>query len=169
MSIEKVSLRPIENEDLDLINKWKNDEDVFKYLGGGYRPTSKSIQKTWFPNFTKMGESYRFIIMVQNQPIGIVGLYDISYINQNAEVGIYIGEKNFHGKGIGKQAYKLIEEFAYNYLNLMKLKLNVVADNTSAYNMWLGLGFAKKGLLEKERFISGKFCDVYYMEKWIRE
>lgn len=44
---DNVYLTPIELEDIELLNKWKNDEDVYKYLGGGYRPISVSQQRKW--------------------------------------------------------------------------------------------------------------------------
>ena len=44
---EKVELVPIEMEDLELLKKWKNDDEVFKYLGGGYRPISEIQAQKW--------------------------------------------------------------------------------------------------------------------------
>lgn len=50
MEYEGITLVPIETEDLELLNKWKNDEDVYKYLGGGFKPVSISQQKNGLIN-----------------------------------------------------------------------------------------------------------------------
>lgn len=45
---EKVYLRPIVRDDLVYLNRWKNDEDTFRYLGGGFMPVSFDQQAKWF-------------------------------------------------------------------------------------------------------------------------
>ena len=63
MEYEGITLVPIETEDLELLNKWKNDEDVYKYLGGGFKPVSISQQKKWIDKLTdNTSENQRYII-----------------------------------------------------------------------------------------------------------
>ena len=166
---EKIYLRPIIKKDLPILNKWKNDEEVFKYLGGGFMPTSIDQQEKWLESMIDMmGSNKRFIICTnENTPVGMVGLYDINWIHRTCEVGLYIGDKNSQGKGFAKESYKLIEGFAKNYLNLRKIKLNVVYDNESALYYWKSVGFEIIGVLREERFINGKYMDLVLMEKFI--
>ena len=42
---EKVYLRPILKSDMKYLNDWKNDEDVFRFLGGGFMPVSIDQQE----------------------------------------------------------------------------------------------------------------------------
>ena len=56
---------------------------------------------------------------------------------------------------------------AVRYLNLRKIKAFVVSNNDSAVHMYEKLGFEKAGELKEERFINGKYCSVYIMEKFI--
>lgn len=166
---EEIYLRPIKKNDLKLLNKWKNDKEVFKYLGGGFMPISIDQQEKWLESMIDLtGNNRRFIVCTSNHDsIGMIGLYDINWIHKNCEVGLYIGEKNFHGKGYAKQAYDLIEKYAKEYLNLRKIKLNVVNNNEKATNLWNTLGFKKVGMLKEERFIEGKYMDLIIMEKFI--
>lgn len=97
----------------------------------------------------------------------ILGLYGINWIYRTCELGVYIGDPEQHGKGLGSEAYRLIEEFAVRYLNLRKIKAFVVSNNDSAVHMYEKLGFEKAGELKEERFINGKYCSVYIMEKFI--
>lgn len=166
---EKIYLRPIIKEDIGFLNKWKNDEEVYKYLGGGYMPTSIDQQMKWLDSMIDTsGNNKRYIICEQNnKPIGMVGLYNINWIHRNCEIGIYIGEKDKKCRGYGKESCELIEEFAKQHLNLRKIKLNVVCENNKALKMWLSLGYKKIGEYINERFIEGEYKNLTIMEKFI--
>lgn len=167
---KKVYLRPIVKEDINYLNAWKNNEDTFKYLGGGFLPTSIDQQIKWIDKLTDTsGNNKRFIICAENdKPVGMVGLYNINWIHRTAEIGIYIGDKNSKGKGYGREACQLIEGFASKYLNIRKLKLLVVTENVAALKLWKSLGYYKVGEYVKERFIDGEYKNVTIMEKFIQ-
>ena len=166
---EKIYLRPILKTDIKHLNDWKNDEEVYKFLGGGFMPISIDQQEKWLDSIIDMnGNNKRFIICnKQDSPIGMVGLYDINWIHRTCEIGIYIGDKDSHGSGFGREACTLIEKFAKEYLNIRKIRLNVVFDNDTALKMWNALGYKKVGELIEERFIKGEYHNLVIMEKFI--
>ncbi|MDG4850637.1 GNAT family N-acetyltransferase [Peribacillus frigoritolerans] len=167
---EKIYLRPILKKDIIFLNEWKNDEETYQYLGGGFMPTSIDQQEKWMDSMIDTsGNNKRFIICDnQNEPIGMVGLYDINWIHRTCEIGIYIGSKSAKGKGYGKEACELLEQFANENLNLRKIKLNVVSDNGAATHMWQSLGYEKIGEYKDERFIKGEYKCLILMEKFIQ-
>jgi len=166
---EKIYLRPIIKEDITFLNTWKNDEEIYKYLGGGFIPTSIDQQIKWMDSMIDTsGNNKRFIICEQtDKPVGMIGLYDINWIHRTSEIGVYLGDKGAKGKGYGKEACRLVEQFAKEYLNLRKIKLNVVLENKIALNMWESLGYKKVGELFKERFIKGEYKNLVIMEKFL--
>lgn len=166
---EKISLRPITKKDLPYLNKWKNDEEVYRYLGGGFMPTSIDLQEKWLESMMDLsGNNKRFIInQLDSSPVGMIGLYDINWIHRTCEVGLYIGEKNAQGKGYAKESYHLLEKFAKEYLNLRKINLKVVYSNDAAAKFWESVGYRKVGILKEERFIKGTYLDLMIMEKFI--
>ena len=161
---KRINLRPIENRDLKVLNKWKNDYEIFKYLGGGFQPQSINEQEKYISNLINNSVTSKRFIIDNGEAIGMVGLYDINFINRNCDLGIYIGEKSEQGKGYAKETMDLILDFAFNNLNLKKIKLNVVNANNKAINLYNSLGFKEVGILKEERFINGKFEDVKIME-----
>ncbi|MFJ7306844.1 GNAT family N-acetyltransferase [Peribacillus frigoritolerans] len=167
---EKIYLRPILKKDIIFLNEWKNDEETYQYLGGGFMPTSIDQQEKWMDSMIDtLGNNKRFIICDnQNDPIGMIGLYDINWIHRTCEIGIYIGSKSSKGKGYGKEACELLEQFANENLNLRKIKLNVVSDNGAATHMWQSLGYEKIGEYKDERFIKGEYKCLILMEKFIQ-
>lgn len=169
MKSNQVSLRPIKYEDLGILNKWKNDEEIFKYLGGGYNPQSIDDQKKYMDQLIEQNNnSKRFIIVFDDISVGMIGLYGINFVNRNSEIGIYIGDKDYHGLGIGNASLKLLENFSSNYLNLMKLKISVVEDNSNAVKFWEKNNYSIIGRRSKERYIDGSYCDLLLMEKFIK-
>ena len=169
LKYHNVKLVPIELEDVTILNKWKNDEEIFKFLGGGYKPISESQQKQWMDKIVQnTATNQRFIIEnEENIKVGFIGLYEISEIHRTCSLGIYIGEKEYWGKGIATNAYSALEKYAKNYLNIRKIRLEVVKDNIGAVNLYKKLNFNICGELQKERFIDGEYRDVLIMEKFI--
>ena len=139
------------------------------FLGGGFMPTSIDQQEKWMDSMMDTsGNNKRFIICeYKGTPLGMVGLYNINWIHRTCEMGIYIGEKHVKGKGYGRTACALMERFAKEYVNLRKIKVDVVSDNQGALKMWEGLGFEKVGELIKERYIKGDYRNLTIMEKFI--
>lgn len=164
---EEIELVPIEMEDLDLLKKWKNDDEVFKYLGGGYRPISESQAQKWIENLINNNHQYQRFMIKNDKKIGFIGLYNISEVNRTAELGIYIGEKDYQGKGYAKMAYKALEKYAKDWLNIRKIKLDVVKDNVRAIKLYEKLDFKVCGNRELDRFVEGEYRDVVMMEKFI--
>lgn len=168
---EKILLRPIVRGDLLILNEWKNDEETFKNLGGGFMPTSIDQHEKWLDSLIDTGgNNIRFIISdYENHSLGMVGLYDIKTIHRTCEIGIYMGVKTTRGKGYGKEACNLIEKFAFEYLNLRKIKLNVVSDNDIALKLWESQGYKTIGIYKEERYIKGEYKDLILMEKFIKK
>ncbi len=166
-----IRLRPIEARDAAILCKWKNDEEVYQYLGGGYQPVSPDQYAQWVTNMIdQTGRTRRFIIeTLDGRAVGMVGLYDIQWVHRTCEVGIFIGERNDRRSGAASEAYRLLEEYARNYLNLRKITLKVVDDNQKGQSFWLKVGFVRAGVLHAERFINGRYCDLILMEKFIQD
>lgn len=164
-----IYLRPVLLDDVEYLNKWKNDKEIFLNLGGGFMPISIDQQKKWMENFIdNTGNNKRFMIVTnEGAIIGFVGLYEINSIHRICSLGIYIGEKDYWGRKIGTEACELIIDFAKKTLNLRKIGLKVVDDNKSAISMYIKLGFKECGRLVEERYIDGEYKDVLLMEKFI--
>ena len=169
LSNKVVNLRPIVYADLDMLIKWKNTEEVYRYLGGGFHPISKDQYGKWLENIVDMtGNARRFIIeTIEGVSIGMVGLYSINWLHRTCEIGVFIGEESERGKGYATMACKMIEEYAKNCMNMRKIRLLVVKENEQAVKMWKKLNYLLIGEYSRERFINGHWCDVLIMEKFL--
>lgn len=172
METERIYLRPLELKDYAALSEWNNDESIMKYLGGGYNPISPDLQQKWIENMIdtsahSVNKRYMIVSKETNESIGVVGLYSIKWIHRTADLGLYIGDKKYHNKGLATEAGTLINIYAKRYLHLRKLNLFVVEENKKAYKFWEKLGFKFAGKLNQERFIDGAYKDVIIMEKFL--
>ncbi|WP_339102061.1 GNAT family protein [Candidatus Enterococcus clewellii] len=169
---DKVSIRPFELNDVEKLYQWKNDKEIFKYLGGGYRPQSRyDLEKHMEALILHTMENQRFMIEVEQEndlvSVGVIGLYNMNFVHRTCEIGIYIGEKIFQGKGIASRALKDIENYAKNYLNLRKINLDVVKANEVAVQFWEKNGYKLVGTKMKHRLIDNNYFDLEIREKFL--
>jgi RimJ/RimL family protein N-acetyltransferase len=111
---KEVRLRPMTEEDWDILFKWNNDPEVL-YYSEGDKVTSftlKEIQKI-YRNISQ--DAYFFIIEVDGKPVGECWLQKMnlkrileSYKGMDLRrIDLMIGEKEYWGKGIGTEAIPL--------------------------------------------------------------
>jgi len=116
--------------------KWLNDDEI-KMLTN--TPNfSREQQKEWFLSLTKKKNYYIKGMLFEGKRIGVVGLKNISLIE--GEYWGYIGEKEYWGKGIGRQMINYILGVA-KAKNLQKLYLKVIDKNIRAISVYNTMGF----------------------------
>lgn len=160
---KSVSLRPITIDDTDLIVRWRNSEDVRKNFIYQEEFTCESHLQ-WLEKYVDTGKVVQFIIENEDgKPIGSTYLRDIDTHHNKAEFGIFIGEKLSRGKGLGFRATTLTLCYAWKELNLHRVYLRVLSDNTSAVKAYEKAGFIHEGLLKDDVFLRGQYRDVVWM------
>ena len=165
----QVSLVEVSESDVELIMKWYNDESIFRYCGGGYHPVDREKAEEIVNAMVKEnsdGIAKRYIIETDGHKVGLVGLYGIKGSEKIPELGIYIGEHDFQGKGIATETCLQLENIARSF-GKQRIGLKVVAENLPAVRMYKKLGYHEVEIHQGERVVNGKACDVVYMEKSI--
>ncbi|MBU7025134.1 MAG: GNAT family N-acetyltransferase, partial [Theionarchaea archaeon] len=79
--------------------------------------------------------------------------------NRKAELGIFIGEKKYWGKGYGTEAVRLGLKLAFEALNLNKVYLRAFINNKRAQKCYEKAGFKKEGILRQDMFKNGNYID----------
>lgn len=89
---------------------------------------------------------------------------DLDQVNRTAEVGIFIGNKEYWNKGYGEEALRLLLDYAFRFLNLRSIMLTVYAFNKCAYNCYKKVGFKEIGVRRKALLRNMKEHDIIYMD-----
>lgn len=136
----KVTIRPLEKEDAYISYKWRNDPEVFKYTGNTYtNEISLETELDWISKVIQKMDDYRCAIVVDDVYIGNIYLTDIK--DGKANYHIFIGNRGYWGKGVAKEASRLIIDYGFATLGLNRILLKVRPQNITAYNLYLRLGF----------------------------
>lgn len=129
--INKLKLIPFDEFVLERSWNWLNDSEL-KHLT--MTPDfTKEQQVELFNSLSTRKGYFIFGIAFEGQPVGACGLKN--FVDDKAELWLYIGEKEYWGKGLGKRIMLLLENEARK-LKLKKLYLKVIKDNKAAINLY---------------------------------
>jgi diamine N-acetyltransferase len=160
----QISLRELERTDILQLNEWRNDPEIVNKLGSGFKYISKEIDLNWYEEYLeKRKTNIRLAIEVDNTYVGNVNLTNIDFINRSAEFSIFIGNKDYRGKGIGYKATSELINHGIINLGLNRIWLTVLAENNVAQGLYKKIGFEVEGNLRNAIFKNGKFHNLILM------
>jgi len=150
----------------DIVAVWSNDLEVSIKTGDAADMISVSIQREYLQHMVSSKGVYAFLIIEKenNIPIGFCRLKEVDLINKKATLGIFIGEKEYWGKGIGTESIKLILDYGFNIINLSNIWLSVFSYNASAIKVYKNCGFKEIGRRRKSIILGNKVYDEIYMD-----
>jgi len=164
---DEIKLRALEPEDLDALYKWENDAELWN-CGITIAPYSKFAIKEYIAESRlDIFQSKQLRLMIvkkdNNEPAGTVDLYDFDPMNLRAGVGILIDEA-YRGKGVGKQALHLINNYAFDFLLLKQLFAYVPRQNEISLKLFSQSGYSNTACLKEWIKTSNGFEDVFLMQ-----
>lgn len=136
----QITIRPLQVKDAYTSVKWRNDPEVFKYTGNTYdHEITIESELEWIRRVINTPTDYRCAILADGTYVGNIYLTDIDGVSANYH--IFIGNKNYWGKGVAKQASLQILSYGFENLGLKRIRLKVQKENNSAYRLYEKLGF----------------------------
>ena len=161
-----VYLRPITDEDTNLIIKWRNSDAVRPYFIY-QKPFTKEGHEKWMETMIRSGLGYQFIVcrIEDDMPVGCTYLRDYDRENSKIEYGVFLGSEDVKGKGIGTEILGLTLEFAFGELDVHKVFARAFADNGASVGSFLKGGFEKEAYLKDEVCVNGEYRDIVLLGK----
>lgn len=162
----KVIIRPIEREELGLIQKWYNDDEVM-YWGSGCKPdmmvSLDYLEQVWFDEAYADTNIRMMIQTDEGEPIGIIGYRNMNIQERRCKIIIFIGEKKYWGSGYGTDAMKAFLRFLFNRWNMHRVEIDTWDGNERAIKSYKKCGFIEEGRLREARFVDGQYRDEILM------
>ena len=156
-------LRKIEPSDLPFLYQWENDATMWAD-SDTHNPLSRHDLHQYIENTT--GDIYRdgqlrlIIESIEDTPvsdtrypisntrtIGCIDLFDFDARNRKSAIGMYIAPEA-RGKGVGKQAVQLLENYAFGLLHLRMLYAIISVHNTACSQIYDQMGYTPSSLLK---------------------
>jgi diamine N-acetyltransferase len=160
---ERLYLRALEPEDLEVLYKWENDMELWRY-GSSLRPYSRyALREYLLESVYDIVRSRQLRLMIidrtSEMAVGTLDLYDYDPINLRAGVGILI-DSAFQGMGYGRESLFMLHRYAVRFLHLHSLFAHVLEGNFASVRLFLSAGYEKTGLLRDWHRTGELFEDV---------
>lgn len=161
---ERIALRELGKADAQHIHEHAKDWKVSRYLSNLPHPYrlkhAKEFIKKAKLRAKKKTEHHLGIELKQTgQIIGIIGLSEIDKKHKRAVIGYWLGRKHW-GKGLAKEALRLMLKFGFRKLGLLRIHGQVMKPNSRSANLLKKAGFALEGKMRKHYIKKGKLMDV---------
>jgi RimJ/RimL family protein N-acetyltransferase len=155
-----IQLRPVEESDYPLIHRWLNHPEVWRYMDYE-KPYSMQDVREDIERSRK--EGHPFTILVEDRPIGRIGLNQFRRRDRICSLYMYIGEPAYWGQGYAQDATMTLLAYAFSRWDLNMVELWTLADNNPAIAMYQRCGFVEEGRLRDRSFKDGQWVDHVVM------
>lgn len=159
---KSVILRALEPSDLERCYRWMNDPVIVRTLKSRY-PIPFQQEQAWLEEAVEHSATSRHFAIERREDrhhIGNTSLHDIDWVSRAAWFGLFIGEPTAWNKGFGRDAVTTLVKFAFEEMNLHKLRINVFDYNEKAKHLLGSLGFVQEGRLERDFYKEGAWQDI---------
>ncbi len=159
---ENLILKQVEEKDAEYISKWFSDKEQNKYMSTFVRTRDHPIEKIR-EEIINSNENFERLFMIYLKgycnPIGHCGIDDLDLHDKRGEIFFIIGEKEFQGKGYGKETAKLLLKLGFEKLGLNTLFATATLENVSSIKTLEKVGFKYIGIRREYNFINDKYLD----------
>lgn len=164
----KIYLRAVEISDAELLFKWENNVDFWKF-GDTITPFSleqineyvKSVKDIYTDKQLRLAIAE----ITQKETIGFADLFDFDPRNRRAAVGIIIGNEKNRNKGYGSECLNILCTYAFEVLGLHQLHCSIAADNINSIKLFSSCGFVQYGMRRDWYMRAGVWQDEVLFQK----
>lgn len=171
-----INIKKLTDYDIDIYTKmaeWYNDPEL-KYLITP-RFSEKLVAAVEPEELIDMHKKNKdksiYVIYDGQKPIGNYSIISkfgglMNKAGKTAWISIIIGDKSYHGKGVGKLTMQLMEEESRS-LGFRYIELGVFEFNKKAKRLYENSGYKEIGRNKEVIYYDGEWCDDIHMVKKI--
>ncbi len=159
---DQVILRALEEADLERCYRWMNDPMIVRTLKSRY-PMPFHQEAEWLERAAAGGSDERHFAIERKEDrthIGNASIHEIDWVSRTAWFGLFIGEPSAWNRGYGSDSIRTLMRFAFDDMNLRKLRIHVFDYNERAKHVLLANGFVQEGTLVSDFYREGTYHDI---------
>lgn len=165
---EKISLSPVCIDEAEKFAYWLNDLAIALPFGEeAYSVVTAETQRRDLGKAGAPDANYHVFSIIENQTDKLIGrclIFDIDYINRNAKMGLFIGDKECWNKGYGGETVRLLLDYGFNLLNFHSMLLYAYSFNEKAIHCYKREGFKEAGRIREARLIGHRRYDIILLD-----
>jgi len=158
-----ISLKPVEPRHVPSLFA-SLDNDVTEYLSFP-TPAKDTDTLAWVEsNIEPMRAKKTVPFAICNKSgdaVGVTTLIDLRLDSRTAEIGSWLA-KAYWGSGYNLASKRMLLGFAFDALNLERVRITTFAENERSTAAVKKLGLHYEGLVRRDVFVKGKHCDRHY-------
>ena len=165
---ELVILRAFERDDAERCYRWMNDPSIVRTLKSRY-PIAFQNELQWLEAAMQTHTDQRHFAIERKDDrthVGNASIHDIEWVSRTASFGLFIGDPSAWNRGIGSDAIRALCRFAFDEMNLRKLRIDIFDYNDRAKHVLEAQGFVQEGRLRREFYRDGEYHDIVILAKF---
>ncbi|MEM1156925.1 MAG: GNAT family protein [Verrucomicrobiota bacterium] len=160
---KSIALRPLRAEDLDgQYCDWLNDPEVC--TGNNHQRYVYDQEQAEKFIVSANADRSQLVLAIEDletaKHLGNIALQAIDLINRSAEISFLLGEKTYWGKGIGKEAGRLLIAHGFSHLNLHRIGCGTPTLNEGMIRLAGALGMKEEGRHRDAFYKHGEYFDI---------
>lgn len=164
---EKVYLRALEPEDLEILYGMENDPATWD-ISNFSVPYSRYLLKQYIADTQSdmfADRQLRLIIVERktNEVVGTLDITDFVPMHMRGEVGIAV-RKEHQAKGYASEALQLLATYVFGFLNFRQLTAHVLSKNEVALHLFKKAGYEECGRLKDWWRIENRYEEVVLLQ-----
>lgn len=164
-----LGLRAPEPEDTEAYLAFRNDLGAVGDLIGFVRGVPAHKVRDWIAGINNRDTvTLTAVLRSDQRPIGYVNVDSFEPVSSTCELGLAIFSAQDRGKGYGRRIIELTLGYLHDWLNIRKVSMRVLSNNTAAVALYKMCGFEIEGTLKEQYFIDGAYRSALIMAKFLR-
>lgn len=165
LTAEHVELRRHVSRNYPLYGEWYSDPEVWRLTSWAAAPLAVQAVQRLFEEreMSRTDDSFAIFRKGDHDPIGIIGLMNISAAHASAELSVILGRQEDRDQGYGTEAIELMLDYGFEKLGLHRIGLSVFDFNEQAISVYEKLGFREEGRLRQAIKRDHAFHDAILM------
>nr|WP_300089941.1 GNAT family protein [Sedimentibacter sp.] len=164
MISKNIELRKSTFDDCKYFSVWEEQDYIKEFLTINKDRSYEDVVREYITRESDLSkEQYTIFHKDTGKKIGRVYLSNISNSSNSIDITrIYIGEKDFLGKGYGREAMEMLLDYCFNSLNMERVTLDHYPGNRASL-LYLDLGFKYEGIMRNAAKKDNKYYDLQQM------
>lgn len=156
-----IYLRPVEQNDVELIQKWRNNKAIQPFVRE-YRELSLTHINKWIETQT-ISDKFEFFIIEDliRTPIGVTGLTYIDWVSKNADIHLAIYERGWIDNKYAPEVLSTVLDYGFNQLNLHRIYAEVYEIDKKKIKFFTDNDFKLDAVLREHHYYNGEYINSH--------
>lgn len=160
LSGERVTLRTVEESDLEFLRDGVNHPDVRTAVGQAF-PTNLRSERRYWEEASDDADVVSVLVWADDERVGAVEFDPVDRETGVAELGFWL-HPDHQGGGYAREAATMMLDYAFTELRIHKVTANAYETNERSRALLERLGFVEEGIGREEDFFDGEYHDTHY-------